>query len=72
MGIKKPYLIIRRPQTKIADNYYDLNGASNNLYSALSGLTGYTRVKYVRLQGIPATSGELTEIENLLKSGVVI
>lgn len=72
MGIKKPYLIIRRPQTKIADNFEFMAGANNNVYDVLSGFSGLTRVKYVHLENIPATSDELAEIETLLKSGVMI
>lgn len=72
MGIKKPYLIIRRPQTKIADNFEFMAGANNNIYDVLSGFSGLTRVKYVHLENIPATSDELAEIETLLKSGVMI
>ena len=72
MGIKKPYLIIRRPQTKIADNFETFHGVSNNKTATLSTYTGYTRVKYVHLENIPATDNELTEIENILKEGVLI
>ena len=72
MGIKKPYLIIRRPQTKIADNFQLLAGESQNEYGVLSSYTGQTRVKYVHLENIPATDKELTQIEELLKSGVLI
>ena len=72
MGIKKPYLIIRRPQTKIADNYPLLAGGSDNVYGVLSSFTGHTRVKYVHIENISATSDELNEIETLLKSGVMI
>ena len=72
MGIKKPYLIIRRPQTKIAENYPLLAGGSDNTYGVLSSFTGHVRVKYVHIENIPATSDELNEIETLLKSGVMI
>ena len=72
MGIKKPYLIIRRPQTKIAANYANLAGGSDNTYGVLSSFTGHVRVKYVHIENIPATSDELNEIETLLKSGVMI
>ena len=72
MGIKKPYFIIRRPQTKIADDYKIFNGHSNNVFDNLGNCTGYTRVKYVNLENIPATGDELAEIENILKSGVII
>lgn len=72
MGIKKPYLIVRRPQTKIAANFHEFNGESNNIYGALSGFPGYTRVKYINPEGIPATGDELAEIERILKGGVLI
>ena len=72
MGIKKPYLIIRRPQTQIADGFEVFNGVSNNKTVTLSSCTGYTRVKYLHLENILATDVELTEIEDLLKSGVLI
>lgn len=72
MGIKKPYLIIRRPQAKIANNFELLAGMSQNEYGVLSSYRGQTRVKYVHLENIPATDKELTQIEELLKSGVLI
>ena len=72
MGIKKPYFIIRRPQTKIADNFQNYNGQSNNIFVNLGSCSGYTRVRFLHLENIPATGDELTEIENILKSGVII
>lgn len=72
MGIKKPYLIIRRPQTKIADNFRIFNGQSENVFDVLGNYSGYTRVKYVNLENIAATGEELTEIENILKDGAII
>lgn len=72
MGIKKPYLIIRRPQTKIADNFHIFNGQSENVFDVLGNCSGYTRIKYVNLENISATGEELTEIESILKDGVII
>ena len=72
MGIKKPYFIIRRPQTKIADNFQNYNGQSNNIFVNLGSCSGFTRVRFLHLENIPATGDELTEIENILKSGVII
>lgn len=71
MGIKKPYLIIRRPQTKIADNF-SMDGISENKYGVLSSFTGMTKVKYVHLENIPCTGEELTMIEEILKEDVLI
>ena len=38
----------------------------------LGNLKGYTEVESIHLKEIPATSDELQEILNLLKSGVVL
>lgn len=73
MGIKKPYLIIRRPQTAIAEDYLTFDGGSENEKVVLGTHTGFTRVKYINLEGVNnATRSELAEIETLLKDGVII
>lgn len=72
MGIKKPYIIIKRPQTAIANEFNDYNGIAQNEKITLSSLTGFTKVKYVNLEGIQATSKEMEMIENELLKGVLI
>lgn len=72
MGIKKPYLIIRRPQTKIANNYPDMYGGSNNVYTYLGGESGFVKVRYIHLENIPATDTELDDIVAKLHEGVLI
>lgn len=73
MGIKKPYLIIRRPQTAIANNFDEFDGVSNNVFGLLSSYSGFNRIKYVNLENIDVATGEeLSEIENILKDGVII
>lgn len=72
MGGKKPYLIISRPQTALADTYLSLEGVSSNQSVTLSSCTGLVKVKEVQLKNINATLDELTEIETLLKGGVII
>lgn len=73
MGIKKPYLIVRRPQAVLARNYEKFYGISNNVYNTLSSYNGFVRVKYVHLENLSyATDNELLEIESLLKDGVMI
>ena len=68
-----PYLIIHRPQQSLAQNFKAFKGYPSNISAILSSLTGYTEVEYVHLTGISgATDAELTEIEALLKSGVII
>lgn len=72
MGIKKPYLIIDRPQTALAKNFPNYIGYPSNSTITLSGCKGFTKVKEVHLENIPATNNELTDIESKLKGGVII
>lgn len=72
MGIKKPYLIITRPQTCLADEFPKFEGYPANSSVLVSECTGYIECKAVHIENVPATDAELTEIENLLKSGVII
>lgn len=72
MGAKIPYLIIERPQTKTPPTAVTIEGLPQNEIVTLSTLTGFTRVKKARYDGISCTSDELTIIRGLLESGVYI
>ena len=72
MGIKKPYLIIDRPQTALAKNFPNYIGYPSNTTVKLSSCHGFTKVKEVHLENVPATNNELSDIEMKLKGGVII
>lgn len=72
MGIKTPYIIIRRPKQMIPDMYGAFNGYPTNTYVQLGELAGYTRVSDIRLNIPDATVDEILECERLLKEGVVL
>ena len=72
MGIKKPYLIIDRPQTALAENFPNYIGYPSNTTVKLSSCHGFTRCKSVHVEGLPATEEEKTMIETALKNGVII
>lgn len=72
MGIKKPYLILQKPQTKVAETFPRLSGYPTNKSGKLSDFSGQVNVKSVHVEGINATDVELKEIEALLKSGVLV
>ena len=72
MGAKKPYLIISRPQTRMADNINQYDGIPSNTNVQLSECTGYTKVKTVHLSIPGAYDSEIQEIEQLLKDGIII
>lgn len=70
MGIKKPYLIITRPQTNMAINYEKYDGRGSNYTSRVADCRGYIKCKEVHLSVPGAYKEELDEIERLLKEGV--
>lgn len=72
LGIMKPYLIITRPKPAEASNYQNFYGRPSNKTVRLSSCSGYTRIKEVHVDHIVATDNELSEIEQLLKEGVII
>ena len=72
MGCKKPYLIIERPQTETAENTEKLIGYGSNLFAKLKTCKGFTRVKGVHVDDVPATKEEKKLIEDMLADGVII
>lgn len=67
------FLIISRPNIVIPSNYAHTIGYPSGRYRPLSLLTGFTIVDEVHLENFgTATDDELNEIENLLKSGVIL
>ena len=69
---KKPYLVVRRPISKVAYKYQNLIGYPASTRVLLSSCSGLTRVKAIHLDDIDATDREKRELEAILKSGVVI
>ena len=72
MGTKTPYLVITRPRLYNAVNYNNYYGYPNNMTVTLSNCTGFTRVKNVFTTVSKATDAEKTEIESILKEGVLL
>lgn len=73
MGPRKPFLIITRKSAYEAQGYNQFYGFPANLTVTLGSCKGYTRVKSVHIDSISkATDTEKTEIETLLRQGVII
>lgn len=72
MGIRKPYLIIKRVESADANGYNEFYGYPTNKRVNLSQLSGYVRVKEINLSGTNATEDEQNEIVTLLKEGVIL
>lgn len=69
---QRPYLIITRPDQSLPDKFNSFVGYPSNITKKLSECSGYTEVDNIHLENIPATEAEISEIESLLKSGVLI
>lgn len=73
MGGKTPYLIISRTQPELANDFEHYIGIPSNETVTLGSVSGYARIKSTHVENITSASiEEKTEIENLLKSGVLI
>lgn len=72
MSIRQPYLFLTTPRQSLPANYNRYKGYPCNMTSKLGDLRGYTVVEDIRLNGLVATSPEVSEIYELLKGGVII
>ena len=72
LGIRKPYVLITRPTPYNAENYPSFYGIPSQKYVMLGNVFGFTKVREVHVENINATNEEKSEIENLLKGGVII
>lgn len=72
LGVRRPFLIIERPNMCMPFNFQTLNGFPSMITLELSSCKGFTRVQQVQLTGFYATNPEQAEILQLLKSGVIL
>lgn len=71
LGVRRPYLVIERPNMCMPANFQQFNGFPCMINLELGSCQGFTRVQQVQLTGVPATNPEQAEIMELLKSGVI-
>jgi len=72
MGIKKPYIIIRRPIQKVVNGYEKLYGYPAHKQVIIGACTGFLRCREVHVISSLATDAEKAKIESLLTSGVYV
>lgn len=72
LGVRRPFVIIERPNMCMPANYQALNGFPAMITMELGTCKGFTRVQQVQLTGLHATNPEQAEILELLKSGVIL
>lgn len=71
-GIQKPYLILERPELIIDSTYDATMGVPNENGDYIKNYTGFVQVKACNLSIPGATAEELSEIDSLLKGGVLV
>lgn len=69
---KTPYLYLKTSRQSMPEGYEKVCGFPCNIYGYLREFSGYTVVEDIRLNNLVATSKEVEEIYQLLKSGVII
>lgn len=71
-SVKKPYLILEVPNHQSFSGFASVKGYPFGQAIKLGSLKGYAVIEACHLTDIPATAGEINEIEALLKGGVVL
>lgn len=69
---KKPYIVVRRPVSKVTYQYNDIMGYPASSRIRLGDVEGYVRVSHVHIDDVVATDREKQELETLLKGGIFI
>lgn len=72
MGVKIPYIIVKRPTQKIVTNYSVSYGYPAHKMVYVGNCTGYLRAKEVRVTSTTATNIEKEMIVSALKAGVYV
>ena len=72
MGAKKPYLIIERPQTAVADGYGNYQGKGANRIALISSMSGYFKMTDIHTDSITgAAESEIEAVRAALAGGVI-
>ena len=72
MGGKKPYLIIERPQSAVADGYGAYQGTGANNIASVGAMSGYFKMTDIHTAGIMgASEEEIASIVQTLESGAI-
>lgn len=72
MGIKKPYLVVQRPQINTALEFEKFVGKPANFTTKIGSCTGFISCIEVHIENCNGTESELAELDGLLKDGIII
>lgn len=72
MGSQKPFILREAVRFHSTSHFNTVTGYPSFYYKKLGDCTGFTQVVDVHIHGLSATGAELSEIESLLKGGVIL
>jgi hypothetical protein len=71
MSSQTPYLIIQRPRLSVPSKIASFTGNMLNVTMKLATCEGFTMIDYIHLDNVPCTDNERSELESILKQGVI-
>lgn len=71
-AVKTPYIFFDTPQVREGKNYRNLHGYMSNIYVQLNTCKGFTKVKYIDMDGITAPDSVKERIRQKLSDGIYI
>ena len=72
MSPQSAYIIINRPVSGIPKGWNEYAGYPSLKIKALSTQKGYTQVAYIKLNNLEATAEEISELDGILRGGVIL
>lgn len=72
LGVMQPYLIGEIPRQSKPEDANKFMGYPSNITAKLGDLTGFTSIDIIHMDNIPATNAEKSELETILKAGVLL
>lgn len=72
LGVRTPYLILTRPRMARPDKQSTYTGYPSFITETLGDISGWTIVQAIHLEAISCTAEEMSEIDELLKGGVIL
>lgn len=71
LAVQTPYITLTRPNQALPKYQNKYLGYPAFITMDLSEIEGYTEIESIHLENVPATAGELSELETILKTGVI-
>lgn len=71
MSVQKPFIIVTRPRKSVPKNLGKFTGYNYNATMNLKNAVGFTMVDQIRLDSIPCTETERSELYSILQEGAI-